>query len=187
MVKNIEKTIVQPLAAFMVGTYDENDIPDVMNAAWASQCGPKHVTINFAPNRKTLENINLNKEFTVAYATRETLEIADYFGLASASKTPDKVEKTGVKIQKSENINAPIVLDFPITLECKLIDLQEIVPNRITVTGEIINTVAADDIVDDDGNVDTESIEFIAYDGNTRNYRVLGEVAGKAFNPDNLL
>lgn len=184
MVKNIENTIVQPMPVFMVGTYDENETPDVMNAAWAAQCGPKHVTVNFALNRQTLKNIKDNEEFTVSYATKDTLEAADFFGLVSASKDADKVKRTGLTVSKAENVNAPIIEEFPITLECKLLDCQEIVSGRCTVTGEIVNTVVWDELVDDEGNIDTESIEFISYDGNTKNYRVLGDVVGKAFNPE---
>lgn len=182
MVKNIDKTIVQPLQVFMVGTYDKNGVADVMNAAWAGQCGPKHITVNFALNRQTLRNIEVNKEFTIAYATKDTLEVADYFGMCSASKNPDKVEKSGVSLRKAENVNAPIVEDFPITLECKVIDMQEIVPQRCTVTAEVVNTVVSDDIIDDKCNINTLDIEFISYDGNKNVYRVLGDAVGKAFN-----
>jgi len=182
MFKSIDKTIVQPLPVFMVGTYDENGVADIMNAAWAAQCGPKHITINFAFNRQTLENIKNNKEFTVSFATKDTLEVADYFGLVSASKDTDKVKKSGVSIIKAEKINAPVVEAFPVTLECKLIDMQEIVPDRCTVTAEIVNTLVSEDILDENGDVDIANIEFISYDGVSKTYRVLGEAVGKAFN-----
>ena len=184
MSKNINKTIVQPLPVFMVGSYDENGVVDVMNAAWAGQWGPENVAITFALSRQTLKNIQNNKEFTVAYATKDTLDVADFFGLVSASKDEDKVKRTGVTVKKSENINAPIVEEFPITLECELMDIHEIVPDRCLVVGKVINTVVSDDLVDDDGNVDTTAIEFISYDGNTKTYRVLGDVVGKAFNAE---
>ncbi len=184
--KSVDKTIVQPLEVFMIGTYDENGNPDVMNAAWGGQCGLKHITFNLAPIRKTLKNIEINKEFTVAFATKEVLEVADYFGLVSASKVEDKVEKAGVTISPAEKVNAPVVEEFPITLECKVLDIQEIVPGRITVTGEIVNTLVQEKYVDENGNVDTESIEFISYDGNARVYRVLGETVGKAFDVNNI-
>lgn len=184
MVKNIKKTIVQPLPVFMVGTYCEDGTPDVMNAAWAGQCGPENVAITFALNRQTLKNIENNKEFSLAYATKDTLEIADYWGLVSASKTPDKVERTGVTVRKAENVNAPVVEEFPITLECELMDMHQVVPDRCLVVGKVINTIVNDEFVDEEGNVNTESIEFISYDGNTKTYRVLGDVVGKAFNAE---
>lgn len=181
LMKSIDAMIVQPSPVFMIGTYDENGTPDVMNAAWAAQCGPKHVTINFALNRQTLENIKNNKEFTVAYATKDTLVVSDYFGIVSAALDADKVKNAGVTVVKSENINAPIVEEYPITLECKLIDMQEIIPGRCTVTAEVINTLINEEYLDDEGKANIADIEFISYNGLDKTYRVLGEAVGKAF------
>lgn len=172
------KTIVTPLPVLMIATYDENGTPDVMNAAWGGQCGRKYVALNLS-NHKTTDNLKLKKAFTVSFATKKTMVISDYFGLESGRDT-DKIAKAGVRVIKSAHVDAPIIEEYPLTLECKVIDIQELL-GETRVVGEVVNMSADETILDQDGNIDIDKMEPIAFDSASTSYRVLGEIVGNAF------
>ncbi len=115
------KIVVTPLPVFIIGTYDADGKPDAMNAAWATQCGYDELTMLLDASHKTTENIKLNKQFTVAMGTVDTLVLCDYLGMVSANKVPDKITRSGATVVKSEHINAPVIEDFPMTMECEVI------------------------------------------------------------------
>ena len=115
--------IITPLPAIMIATYDEKENPDVMMAAWGGQCGPKHICFNLSAH-KTTENIRLKKAFTVSFASKNDIVQSDYFGIVSANDVPDKVARAGFTVTKSPNVDAPIVNEYPLTLECKVLYRQ---------------------------------------------------------------
>lgn len=172
------KTIVTPLPVLMIATYDENGTPDVMNAAWGGQCGSKHVALNLS-SHKTTDNLKLKKAFTVSFATKKTMVISDYFGLESGRDT-DKITKAGVHVIKSTHVDAPMIEEYPLTLECKVIDIQELL-GETRVVGEVVNMSADETILDQDGNIDIDKMEPIVFDSASVCYRVLGEMVGNAF------
>lgn len=175
-----KKTIITPLPVLMIGTYDENGNADVMNAAWGGQCGPNHIALNLSKH-KTTENLEIKKEFTVSFATKNTMEISDYFGIVSA-KDEDKISKSGVHISKSNYIDAPIVEEYPLTIECKMIDMKkDETTGEHRIVGEVVNLSVDDTILDENGNVDLDKLEPIAFDSSSNTYRVVREVVGNAF------
>ena len=183
MRKNFEDAMVTPLPVLMVGTYDENGKANVMNIAWGGQCGPKHIALNIGivlDGKKTFKNIELKKEFTVSYATKDTMEISDYFGLFSGNVV-DKIEESGVTVEKAENVDAPIIAEYPLTAECKALEIKENDIGEIHVIGEIVNISADESILDDEGNVSVDKLQPIMFDSIGNTYRVIGEVAGQAF------
>ena len=183
MRKNFEDTMVTPLPVLMIGTYDEKGNANVMNIAWGGQCGPKHVAINIGlpeVEKKTLKNIKSKKEFTVSYATKDTMEISDYFGLFSGNVV-DKIAEAGVTIEKAENVDAPIIAEYPLTAECKLVEMNENDLGEMHIIGEIVNITADESILDDEGNVSVDKLQPIIYDSIGKTYRVVGEVVGTAF------
>lgn len=183
MRKNFEETYVTPLPVLMIGTYDEKGNANVMNIAWGGQCGPKHIAINIGlpeVEKKTLANIKNKKEFTVSYATKDTMEISDYFGLFSGNVV-DKIQEAGVTVTKAENVDAPIIEEYPLTVECKVLDIIEVEFGEMKVIGEIVNVSADESILDDDGNVSVDKLQPIIYDSIGKTYRVVGEVVGNAF------
>lgn len=175
------KTYSYPCPVLMIGTYDENGDPDVMNVAWGGLClsAPAKIAINIATSRKTFKNIMLNKEFTVSPATEDMYEIADYFGLESGNSV-DKIAKTGVHVSKAENVNAPLIEEFPLTLECKVDDIY-IFGERSRVLGLIVNASADESILGDDGLPDHKKLKPIIFDPVHNMYTGFGDFIGPAF------
>ena len=183
MRKNFEKAMVTPLPVLMIGTYDEEGNANVMNIAWGGQCGPKHIAINIGlpeVEKKTLKNIKVKKEFTVSYATKDTMEISDYFGLFSGNVV-DKIAEAEVNVEKAENVDAPIIAEYPLTAECKLVEMNENDLGEMHIIGEIVNISADESILDDEGNISVDKLQPIVYDSIGKTYRIVGEVVGTAF------
>ena len=115
-----DKAVITPLPAIMIATWDENKNPNVMMAAWGGQCGPKHITFELSKH-KTTDNIRLKQAFTISFATKDDIVQSDYFGMVSGNDVPDKVKKAGFTITPSPNVDAPIIIEYKLTLECKVV------------------------------------------------------------------
>ena len=180
MKKNLGNTpVVAPLPVLIVATYDAQGTPNAMNAAWGGQCGYHHVALNLALGHKTTKNLKHSKAFTLSIATVDTLVISDYFGLVSGRKE-NKIEKSGVHITRSKFVNAPIIDEYPLTLECKVVEMQETL-GEMHIVGEVINMQADDAILGTQGKVDLGKLQPISYDSASRSYSILGDIDGKAF------
>lgn len=175
-----DKAVITPLPAIMIATWDENENPDVMMAAWGGQCGPKHICFNLSPH-KTTENLKLKKAFTVSFATKDDIVQSDYFGIVSATDVPDKVARAGFTITKSPNVDAPIINEYKLTLECRAIEIEETSLNETRVVGEIINMSADESILDEEGNIDLSKLQPVIFDSAKNAYRVVGEKVGDAW------
>lgn len=173
--------VITPLPAIMIATYDKDENPDVMMAAWGGQCGPKHICFTLSPH-KTTDNIRLNKEFTVSFATQNDVAESDYFGIVSANDVPDKVKNAGFTVTKSPNVNAPIINEYKLALECKVVTIDE---NEETggcvVVGEVINMSADPSVLDENGQIDLDKLQPIVYDSSKRIYRAVGAKVGEAW------
>ena len=183
MRKNFEDSFVTPLPVLMIGTYDEEGNANVMNIAWGGQCGPKHIAINIGlpeVEKKTLKNIKAKKEFTVSYATKDTMAISDYFGLFSGNNI-NKIEEAEVTVLKAENVDAPLIAEYPLTAECKVLEMNETDIGEMHIIGEIVNISADESILDEEGNISVDKLQPIIYDSIGKTYRVVGEVVGTAF------
>ena len=169
------KSIITPEGVFIIGTYDENGVPNAMNAAWCMQSDEGEITLMLAKH-KTTENFEKTGAFTVAFGTADTVVISDYFGVESGKKV-NKIEQAGCHTHPSAHVNAPIIEEYPLTLECK-------VKNWDTETGYLIGEIVAsqaDDSILTDGKVDLGKLRPIIFDPSFNAYRVIGEVVGKAF------
>lgn len=171
--------VVTPLPVLIVATYDEQGIPNAMNVAWGGQCGYHHVALNLSLNHKTTENLKHKKAFTLSIANVETLVLSDYFGLVSGRKE-NKIKKAGVHVIRSEFVDAPIIDEYPLTLECKVIEMQEIL-GEMHVVGEVVNVQADESVLNAQGKVDLGKLRPISFDSISCSYRVLGETIGRAF------
>jgi len=167
-------SVITPEGVFIIATYDENGVPNAMNAAWGIQSDYTEVTFYLAAH-KTTENLELKKAFTVGFATKETAQISDYFGLASGNQE-DKIAKAGVHVVKSDFVDAPIIEEYPLTLECTVKSFSD-----GELIGEIVNVSVDDKYLDEHGNIDVDKMHIITYDMFGNNYRVLGEIVGNAF------
>ncbi len=175
-----DKAVITPLPAIMIATWDENQNPDVMMAAWGGQCGPKHITFQLSAH-KTTENIRLKKAFTVSFATKDDIVQSDYFGIVSANDVPDKVKKAGFTVTPSPNVDAPIINEYKMALECKVVTFDETDNGGARVVGEIVNMSADESILDEKGNIDLGKLQPVIFDSSNNTYRVVGEKVGTAW------
>lgn len=173
------KAVITPLPVLIIGTYDENGKPNAMNVAWGGQCGPKHIALNLS-HHKTTENMALKKAFTCAFATESQTAPADYVGIVSGTKVPDKIQKAGWTAVKGEKVDAPVFDQLPLTLECKIIEMEQTPLGELRVVGEIVNTVADEDILTD-GKIDIAKLKPITFDSAKNQYFVIGEKVGDAW------
>lgn len=180
MRKNIKTTEgIFPMPVLMVGTYNEDGSVDVMNAAWGMMIDRDVVALNLTETHKTVKNIKGRKAFTVSIADSSHVAEADYLGIVSGNNTPNKFENSNLTATKSENIDAPIINEFPLCLECEFIEFQG---NEYGagVIGKVIN-VTADERVMTDDKVDISKVNAIAFDPYTHGYYKVGERVGEAF------
>lgn len=175
-----DEMVITPLPAIMIATWDEKENPDVMMAAWGGQCGPKHITFTLSAH-KTTENIRKKQAFTVSFADRKTIAQSDYFGIVSANDVPDKVKKAGFTVTKSPNVDAPIINEYPLTLECKVVVMDEDEKGGARIVGEVVNMSADESILDADGKIDLEKLQPVVYDSSKQYYRAVGEKVGEAW------
>ena len=171
------KTWLYPMPVLIVGSYDENGIPNAMNAAWGGVYDTNLIMVCLADEHKTTENIKKSGAFTVSFATVETLSACDYVGIVSANDVSDKLARAGFSTVKSEFVNAPIISELPMTVECKLLKFNE---DGICI-GEIVNVSADESILDENGKIDAKKLDPIIYDSATHAYWSFGEKVGKAF------
>ena len=157
-----------PLPVLIIATYDKDGNPDAMNAAWGVVTDFNEISISMSEH-KTTENIAKTGAFTVSMATEDTVIPCDYVGVESAKKTPDKFARAGFHAVKSTRVNAPLIEDLPLALECKLKSFEDGI-----LIGEIVNVTA-------DGKVDPAKLKPIIFDPLNNTYMGLGKVVGKAF------
>lgn len=169
------KPFIYPMPVLIVGTYDENGVPNAMNAAWGTITDMNEITISMS-HHKTTENLAKTGAFTVSIATEDTVVACDYVGVESASNVPDKFAKAGFHAKKSEFVNAPLIDELPMALECKVKSYEDEI-----LVGEIVN-VNADERILTGGVIDPKKLKPIAYDPVNHTYLGLGEKVGNAFN-----
>lgn len=172
-----EKPYIFPMPVLIIGTYDENGVPNAMNAAWGMACDMNKVAITLTASHKTMKNILKTGDFTVAMADIDNVVACDYVGIVSGNSTRDKMEKTGFTITKSEFVNAPIINELPLTLECEL----ESYDTESEILIGVIKNVSADERILTDGKIDLTKFRPITYDSANHNYIALGEIVGHAF------
>ena len=170
-----EDTIIVPMPVLIIGTYDKNGEPNAMNVAWACQSDLDAITI-FVSRHKTTENLMLKKEFTVAFATKDTVVASDYFGVESGHHI-NKIEKAGFHAVKAEHVDAPIITEYPVTLECKMTDFID-EGTAYRVIGKVVNVVAEESVLTN-GKVDLGKMQAICYDSTSHAYRIIGEAVGQ--------
>lgn len=172
------KLVFAPLPVLVVATYDENGTPNAMNAAWGGQCDYDKVELNLSSTHKTTENIVRTRAFTISFANKENLVASDYFGIVSGHKV-DKINHAGMHTHKSDFVDAPVIEEYPLTLECR-VDSIENVFGGTRVIGSVVN-MQADESILTDGKIDLGKLQPISFDPAANTYRVIGEEVGKAF------
>lgn len=166
-----------PMPVILIATYNEDGSVDVMNAAWGCAYDFKQIKLNISESHMTTKNIRRNKAFTVTVADAAHIAEADYVGIVSAHQVKDKFARTGLKAHKSEVVNAPILDDFPICMECKLGEDVE----GYGVIGDIVRLSVEESCLDSNGKVDIEKLQTIAYDPFNHGYYLVTKKVGNAF------
>ncbi|MBQ7820765.1 MAG: flavin reductase family protein [Clostridia bacterium] len=172
------KALLYPMPVLIIGSYDENGKPDAMNAAWGGISEETQISICVDDGHRTAKNIVARGAFTVSVANAENVVACDYVGIVSGNKEPEKIEKTGWHVIKSDFVDAPLFDELPMALECKLISYDEA---SCRLVGEIVNVCADKCILGGDGKIDLDKFHPITYDPVHHTYRKLGEEVGKAF------
>ena len=174
------KPWVLPQPVLILGTYNNDGTPNAMNAAWGGQWDSKEIMISMG-SHATTENLARCQDFTVAFATRDTMVASDFVGIVSAKDDAEKMKKTGWTAVKAENVNAPVFTDFPMTLECRIIRKIDETKEGCYIIAEIINILVDEAYLGEDGKPDVEKMQLITYEPVHHGYHVIGGRIGCAF------
>lgn len=175
-----QKSWMLPQPVLIIGTYNSDGIPNAMNAAWGGQWDAKEIVISMGAHATT-ENLARCNDFTVAFATKDTMVASDFVGIVSAKNDPEKMKKTGWTAVKSDNVNAPVFTDFPMTLECRILRKIDESEEGYYIVAEIVNILVNEEYLSEDGKPNVEKMQFITYDPVHHGYISLGERVGNAF------
>ncbi len=170
---------IYPMPVLMVATYNEEGSVNVMNAAWGTMQERGTVALNLTESHKTVQNIKARGAFTVSIADAAHVTEADYFGVESGNKVPDKFARSGLTASRAETVDAPVINELPLCLECEFIEYQS---NEYGcgVIGRVVN-VTADERVMVNGKPDMSLVNAIAFDPYTHGYYKVAGRVGNAF------
>ncbi len=169
-----------PMPVLMIATYGEDGKVDVMNMAWGGVCAENMVALNIDEDHKTSENIKKRGAFTLSIADVPHIKEADFFGIATGNKMQDKFERSGLHAVKSTRVDAPVIQEFPLTLECKVAEIQH-TSYGFRVLGEIVNVLADENVLDEKGKVMPEKLQAFVFDQFRSGYYAVGEKVGQAW------
>ena len=169
-----------PMPVLMIATYGEDGKVDVMNMAWGGVCAENMVALNIDEDHKTSENIKKRGAFTLSIADVPHIKEADFFGIATGNKMQDKFERSGLHAVKSTRVDAPVIQEFPLTLECKVAEIQH-TSYGFRVLGEIVNVLADENVLDEKGKVMPEKLQAFGFDQFRSGYYAVGEKVGQAW------
>ena len=171
---------VYPMPVLMVAAYDETGKVNVMNAAWGMICAMDKIALFIDEDHKTTQNLLKTKAFTVALADQDHMDVADFFGIASGNKMEDKFERTGYHAVKSAHVNAPVIEEFPVVMECELAEVIN-TENMYAIVGKIVNVAAEEAVLDEKGKVDPTKLNAFIFDQFQSGYYAVGEQVGQAW------
>ena len=172
------KPYTYPQPVLIIASYDENGTPDAMNAAWGGISDDTQISMCLSAGHKTVKNILKRKAFTVSMADAAHVAACDYVGIISANDVPDKLEKAGFHTTRSEFVDAPLIDELPMALECRLVSYDE---ESCRMIGEIVNVSAEESVLDENGKIDPGKLQPITFDPVNNAYLKLGEKVGNAF------
>ena len=174
------KPYLYPMPTYMIGTYNEDGTADVMMMAWGGICAEDMVALNLEAEHKTVANLEARKAFTLAVPGIDTLPQSDFLGIASANKMADKFQRTGLHAVKSQRVDAPVITEYPLTLECEVVEMQN-QPYGLRVLGRIVNVMADEKVLDEAGKIDAGKLQAFAFDQMRNGYYAVSEKVGQAW------
>ena len=171
---------VYPMPVLMVAAYDANEKVNVMNVAWGQICDMDKIILFIGEGKKTWLNIKESKAFTVALADETHVDVADFFGIASSNKIDDKFERTGYHAVKSDKVHAPIIEEFPVVMECELLEFVD-TEHISGIVGKIVNVKAEESVLSENGKVDPKKLQALMFDQFQSGYYSTGERVATAW------
>ena len=171
---------VFPMPVAIIAAYDADGKVNPMNAAWAMVSDMDKISLFIDESHKTTKNIRQTKAFTVALADVPNMKAADFFGIASGNDMTDKFERSGCHAVKSAFVNAPIITEFPVTMECELVEILN-GENLHAVIGKIVNVSADEKVLDENGKIDPVKLNALMFDQFQNGYYATGEKVGQAW------
>ena len=172
------KPMCYPMPVYIIATYNADGTPNAMNAAWGGISEDQEISICVDNAHKTAKNLLVRKAFTVSMATAKYMAACDYVGIVSGNKVPDKFAKAGFHTTKSEFVDAPLIDELPMALECQVISYDT---ESCRLVGRIVNVSADESVLGEDGKVDPAKLQPITFDPMNHKYLVLGQAVGQAF------
>jgi len=171
---------VFPMPVLIVAAYDKAGVPCAMNAAWGMISDRDQITLFIDEDHKTTQNIRETGAFTVSLADREHMAAADFLGIATGNKMADKFARTGLHAARSARVDAPVVEEYPMTLECEVVEFQR-QPYGLRVLGRIVGILADESVLDEKGRIDAAKLNAFAFDPMRSGYYALGGKIGQAW------
>ena len=172
---------VFPMPVLIVAAYDESGKVQAMNAAWGQLCNSDRIALFIDEEHATTQALLKTKAFTVSLADEAHMDVADFLGIASGNKMPDKFARTGYHAVKSATVNAPIIEEFPVVMECELAEVVT-AQSFYCIVGKIVNTSAEESVLDERGKVAPSKIKALVFDQFQHGYYAMGDQVGKAWN-----
>ena len=172
---------VYPMPVLMVAAYDENEKVNVMNVAWGQICDEDKIILFIGEGKKTWLNIRASKAFTVSIADKAHVDVADFFGIATGNKMTDKFERTGYHAVKSDRVHAPVIEEFPVAIECELLEFLD-TEYVSGIVGKIVNVKAEESVLSENGKVDPLKLKALMFDQFQNGYYSTGEKVAQAWN-----
>lgn len=171
------KSLIYPEPVLIIGTYDEKGKANAMTAAWGGISDTNEVCVCLSSNHKTVKNLLKKKAFTISIGTKKYTKECDYLGMVSGNDKPDKLEICGLHTYKSKTVDAPIIKELPMTLECELIKYER----KTGHTFAKIKNIVVDDEILTQGKVDIKKLDPIVYDNDTYGYYTIGRRVADAY------
>ena len=169
-----------PQPVLILGTFDAEGKPNAMNAAWAGMWNMTQIIISLG-NHQTTDNLEFNNDFTIAFATQETVAAADYVGLVSGRNESQKIEKSGLTPEKAPTVNAPLFKEFPMTFECRVNKMMDKSKTGCYLLADIVNILVDEAYLSENGKPDVQKMGLITFDPIQLSYIALGQRVGKAY------
>ncbi|MBO1362965.1 flavin reductase [Prevotella sp. A2931] len=169
-----------PQPVLIIGIYDKDGNPNAMNAAWAGTWDRDRIMISLGAHQTT-KNLEEKGDFTVAFATKETLTASDFVGIVSMKNNPDKIKKTGWTVVPAEQVKAPVFTEFPMTMECRVKEKLDESATGCYLIAEVVNILCDEAYLAEDGKPDMTRMNLISFDPIHLRYVQMGDVVGKAF------
>ena len=175
------KTLLYPTPVLVVGSYHADGRPNVMTAAWGGiACSkPPCVSVSLRAATATHGNIIARKAFTISLPSGEQAAAADYFGLVSG-RSVDKFSVTGLTPVRAEFVDAPYVAEFPLVVECEVIQVHELGLHTQFI-GEVKDVKIEAECLDAEGHIDVRKLDPVAFVPEAEGYFALGAAIGSAF------